>query len=244
MTNATVNRIDTCGSLSREERARMYALFASVYAGTGLEAFLRDLSDKQWVVRIFDAQGGLAGFTTVRLEPDSMDGKDLLYVFSGDTVMAKRARGGSALAGCFAHVLQRASESARGASVWWVLLSKGHRTYRFLPLYFRRWHPMPGRRAEAPELDLLDRFCRRRYGHAWKSAQGLVVFEPLRDRLNDEEAVIPERKRQDPYVSYFLSRNPGFARGDELACLAEIAETNMNPRCWTSQGATPVVWGF
>lgn len=244
MTEATIHRIDACSALSPAERERMYALFSDVYEGSNFKAFERDLGDKHWVVRIFDAQGALVGFTTVRLQPDHWQGRDLLFVFSGDTVMARQARGSMALAGCFAHVLQRAVEQAAGASVWWVLLSKGHRTYRYLPLYFHRWHPRAGQDALPLELALLDRFCGERYGTAWKAERGLVVFEGSKDRLNDAEAAIPEGKLADPAIRFFLERNPGFRNGDELACLAEVCETNMKPRSRSVLRATALTWGF
>jgi hypothetical protein len=31
----------------------------------------------------------------------------------------------------------------------------------------------------------------------------------------------------DPHVACFAARNPGHARGDELACLCELTESNL-----------------
>jgi len=31
----------------------------------------------------------------------------------------------------------------------------------------------------------------------------------------------------DPHVAFFVRRNPGHARGDELACLCELNESNL-----------------
>jgi hypothetical protein len=39
----------------------------------------------------------------------------------------------------------------------------------------------------------------------------------------------------DPHVAFFLNRNPGWRRGDELVCLTEIAFENLTPagrRMW------------
>lgn len=221
----------------------MYELFAAAYVGSGPGEFESDLADKHWVIRIFSRTGALEGFSTVRLEPDRVLGRDLCFLFSGDTVMAREARGGSALAGAFTHVMRRVLGDAGGSQVWWMLLSKGHRTYRYLPLYFRRWHPMPGRAADALESALLERFCSRRYGQAWKSDRGLVVFDPPRERMNDREAAIAPARLNDPAIRFFLERNPGFASGDELACLAEVSEDNLRPACGKAQRALDMAWG-
>ena len=47
------------------------------------------------------------------------------------------------------------------------------------------------------------------------------------DRLTAELAAIPDSKREQPHVRFFLDRNPGYVNGDELVCLAEISEANL-----------------
>ncbi len=61
--------------------------------------------------------------------------------------------------------------------------------------------------------------------------EGIVRFpEPqvLREGLDE----VPEGRLADPHVAYFLERNPGWVRGDELICLTEIAEGNLTPAGW------------
>jgi hypothetical protein len=38
---------------------------------------------------------------------------------------------------------------------------------------------------------------------------------------------VPEGRAADPDIAFFLECNPGFVRGDELACLAQIDDTNL-----------------
>jgi hypothetical protein len=42
-------------------------------------------------------------------------------------------------------------------------------------------------------------------------------------------AEIDAQRLADPHVAYFQAANPGHARGDELACLAELALENLTP---------------
>ena len=43
-------------------------------------------------------------------------------------------------------------------------------------------------------------------------------------RKNTEHEPMP-----DPHIAFFLDRNPGFVRGDELVCLTRIDDRNLTP---------------
>jgi hypothetical protein len=45
--------------------------------------------------------------------------------------------------------------------------------------------------------------------------------------LKDHLAEVPRGRIADPHVSFFLGRNPGHHRGDELVCLAELTDRNL-----------------
>jgi benzoyl-CoA reductase/2-hydroxyglutaryl-CoA dehydratase subunit BcrC/BadD/HgdB len=40
-------------------------------------------------------------------------------------------------------------------------------------------------------------------------------------------AEVPDGRRDDPHVAYFLQQNPGWREGDELVCLTEIDDENL-----------------
>jgi hypothetical protein len=40
--------------------------------------------------------------------------------------------------------------------------------------------------------------------------------------------LVQQREGADAHVQYFLQRNPGHAEGDELACLTELDDANLN----------------
>ena len=48
---------------------------------------------------------------------------------------------------------------------------------------------------------------------------------PLRSGVAD----VTEKRLADPHVAFFVSANPGHARGDELVCLTELAPENLTP---------------
>ncbi|HWB58829.1 MAG TPA: hypothetical protein VG733_05020, partial [Chthoniobacteraceae bacterium] len=111
---------------------------------------------------------------------------------------------------------------------YWLFLTSGFRTYRFLPVFWREFHP----RFDVPVPDeqkrLLDFLAAERYGAQYDAACGIVRFANPQ-RLRDGLSGIPAGKTDDPHVAFFLEKNPGHAAGDELVCLCDLSAENLTP---------------
>jgi hypothetical protein len=119
------------------------------------------------------------------------------------------------------------NELARGfpsRDLYWLLLTSGFRTYRFLPVFFRRFAPQVDAE-DAPLQGLLDTLARERFGDRYYPGTGIVRFARPQV-LVDELLTLPDGRALDPHVGFFLDRNPGHVVGDELACIARVHETN------------------
>jgi hypothetical protein len=125
--------------------------------------------------------------------------------------------------------------AAPAVPLYWFLICKGHRTYRYLGAFARRYLPRPdvradiGDAADAAAQDLLDHLATERYGHAYDPAAGILSFDVPQGRLAPELARVPDAHRRIGSVAYFLQRNPGYAGGDELVCLCELSASNLRP---------------
>jgi hypothetical protein len=53
---------------------------------------------------------------------------------------------------------------------------------------------------------------------------------------------VPEARRKDPNVHFFLEKNPAYCLGDELACIADVARENLNRCAWRAIRNTVVDW--
>jgi len=110
---------------------------------------------------------------------------------------------------------------------YWLLLTSGFRTYRFLPVFWREFFPCFERATPPAAQRLLDHLARERFGPQYIHSSGLVRFSQPQ-RLRDELNRIPEgRAAADPHVNFFSRRNPDCARGDELVCLTELSPENL-----------------
>jgi hypothetical protein len=209
------------GLLTQAERDEMFALLARSYEGVTPATFAEDLGRKDEVVILRDGGGGLRGFTTMAWNPvGKMAAGDV--VFSGDTVIDRECWGSQELVKGFCRRL--GERKARGdRKLYWFLISKGHRTYRYLPLFVKRFHPHPERREPFLE-ELAGSVAERMFGEAWKREEGVIRFARSAGHLRREIAGEPKR---NPWVDYFIARNPGHAHGEELVCMAEMSVENL-----------------
>jgi hypothetical protein len=227
--------------LSTADRESMLELHARYFSNVRRERFLADLAEKDWVIRLSHA-GRAVGFSTQHLMTLRHAGRDHHVLFSGDTIVDRAFWREHELAGAFGHLILRLMREHGEDDLYWFLISKGYRTYRFLPVFFNRFWPSPASCTETDRPDLLPVVARARYGAAYDEARGLIVAAGDSDCLRPELCDVPPARRRDAYVEFFLARNPGFARGDELACLAELRRDNLNGHAWRVIERTTPVW--
>jgi len=201
----------------------MYDLLARHFDGVTGQQFAKDLAGKNWVILIHREER-LVGFSTLLVYESLFDGEIVSVVYSGDTIMAREAWGTMTLARAWIAAVNQLREHCPRGKYYWMLLTSGFRTYRFLPVFWREFYPrfdaIPSERAER----LLHHLARGRFAHEYR--RGIVRFAHPQ-RLRGELADIPEGRLADPHVAFFLSQNPGYRNGDELVCLTELSAENL-----------------
>jgi hypothetical protein len=160
----------------------------------------------------------------------SVDAREVVAFFSGDTIVAADYRSDSILSRLWSRTVF--AEAAKivakrpAVQVYWFLICSGYKTYRFLPIFFRRFFPNPGARTPDDVQRILDALGKAKFGSRYDAATGVVRLEeptPLRPGVAD----LTEQRLRDPLVVFFAGRNPGHTLGDELACITEISRTNL-----------------
>ena len=76
---------------------------------------------------------------------------------------------------------------------------------------------------------LMDALACDRFGDAYDAASGVIRFPESHGHLREPFAEVSDAHRRRPEVAFFLDRNPGYARGDELVCLCELAADKLRP---------------
>ena len=80
------------------------------------------------------------------------------------------------------------------------------------------------------------------FGAQYDASTGIIAARGGDDSLTPDMAAVPARRLRDPHVAFFLARNPGFAEGDELACLTRIAVPNFGPAIHRLLAGARVTW--
>jgi hypothetical protein len=217
-----------CSDLDAAKVRAMFELYASNYADTADAIFRCDLERKTHVLLLTLEDGTLCGFTTLELYASTAAGPPVRVLYSGDTIIDRAHWGSPALA---LEWIRFAGAIARRDLVplYWLLIVKGHRTYRFLPAFAKRYiphHEVPDTLAERTILQAL---AHEKFGEHFDDRSGVVHFPTQQGRLIDELADVPRRHRRLPSVTHFLRLNPGYRDGDELVCLCRLAPDNLRP---------------
>jgi len=214
--------------LTSAQKVRMHGLMAEHFENVDRRRFLEDLDEKDWAVVLFDDAGGIQGFTTLALLEIQEGGRRVLGFYSGDTVLAREYRGRSGWLSVWSRHVFRTAAQFSDCRAFWILLTATHRTYRFLPAFFREFHPRPDAPIPPDWKRRLDAFVRLKFPEEYDPIRGVVALrEPTPVRRPEEaQSDVP---LDDPYAQFFVQRNPGFLRSDFLACITEIAPSNTTP---------------
>ena len=209
-------------ALTPAERERMLTLMQLCYDNVERARFFEDLDRKDFVIVMRDGARVLQGFSTIRMAHDEVDGRRVSIMFSGDTVIHPDHWGTKALQRGFLAFVMREKLRAPRTKLYWLLLSKGYRTYLLLTNNFPVSFPRVGYTAPPALVALRDRTARAWWGDEYDAHTELLRFTTPRDRVKAGVAPVDTALLENPDVAFFLQKNPGHAHGDELVCLAEV----------------------
>lgn len=218
-------------SVSLGDRREMYALLRAYFSGTTRGHFEADLREKEAVILLRDVDSGrIHGFSTFMRMTLPFDGTRVVAFFSGDTIVDREYWGETILSRLWGETIFAAADDVLATDpasrVYWFLICSGYKTWRFLPVFFRAFHPHPAMPTPASTRRLIDTLGAARFGDEYRADRGIVRFRqptPLRRGI----AEITEERLRDPRIAFFARTNPGHEEGDELACLAELSRANL-----------------
>ena len=215
--------LPTAACRSAERRA-CFDLLDRLFLGVTWAEFVRDFEEKDAVMLLRDgATGTIGGFSTVtELELEVAD-ELVPIVYSGDTAVLPEYRTSFALGQELARQFLAAYERHPGRPVSYVLISKGWRTYKILPFFFREFFPCHDAATPPAARALMDAFGAARFPAQYDD--GVIRFAEDAPRLRpDGVDAFPDR--DDVHTAFFRRANGGYLDGDELVCTARIDPAN------------------
>ena len=220
-------------SLSQQEQHQMLDLMGRYYEKIDRKKFYADLREKDGAIILCDNSGTIQGFSTYLVINTVYSCTKIAALFSGDTIIDKQYWGSPELFVTFGKLLGRLLNDHLGKRCYWFLMTKGIRTYLLLPLYFKMFFPRYDKATPCWEKGLIHHLARIKYAEHYNPETG--VIEASADYMKKCIADIPEHRKSNRHVRFFLERNPNFSRGDELACICEIRLESLKKRMagWT-----------
>jgi hypothetical protein len=211
--------------LGTAEKREMFHLLTEHFIGVTPEVFARDLAEKNLAL-LLRRGGTLVGFSTMAAYTAAFDATTANVIYSGDTIVTPEAWGTTALPRAWVTGVEMLRAALPSGRCFWLLLTSGFRTYRFLPVFWRDFFPRFDTATPPQTQRLLEQLAKDRFGAQFDCCQGIVRFthpQRLQGGLNE----VPVGRAHDPHVAFFLARNPGYANGDELVCLTELCSENL-----------------
>ena len=203
--------------LSKTDIDQLFELFETAFQADR-QGFETDLAEKSEILCLHEDDRLQAFSTLTSYSPEP----GVRVLFSGDTFVCPKARGGHRLPLLWAQHVFGSMMTNDQERLYWLLLCSGFRTYRILPTFFHRF--APGVQSEPNLLKHRDQWARLIFQDRFSG--GVVVPKwatPLRDPHP------PIRLQNDPDVMFFQRVNPRHAEGDELVCLVPLEFENLRP---------------
>lgn len=213
--------------LTAAQKSEMFELLSRHFDGVSRDQFARDLAEKNLAL-LLHREEALVGFSTLLSYPTVFEKEAINVIYSGDTIVTPEAWGTMALPRAWVAGVEALRAALPPGRCFWLLLTSGFRTYRFLPVFWREFFPRFNVATPVEIERLLRTLARDRFGSQFDASAGVVRFNAPQ-RLGAGLNHVPSNRETDRHIGFFLSANPGWMNGDELVCLTELKPENLTP---------------
>lgn len=212
-------------TMPSETIAKLFALYETYYGGTSIALFTQDLLAKDWILLLHGEQDELCGFSTLKILTAQHQNQTIRAIFSGDTIIAHEYWGSQILPLAWCELIGRIAVEQPDIPLYWLLIVKGDRTYRYLNVFSKTYFPNRKMPTPPETQHLINQLAHQLFGEYYQAKTGLVHYPQSRGHLKKEWH--NQSIGRNPEAVFFAERNPHFADGDELVCLTLLHPDNL-----------------
>tara|TARA_Y100001954_G_scaffold92887_1_gene101693 strand:+ start:4765 stop:5499 length:735 start_codon:yes stop_codon:yes gene_type:complete len=214
-------------SINDRDINRMYSLMQENYDFILLENFKKDLIKKDYIGLLIDNNMTIQGFTTYAFNPNNYSNKKYNILFSGDTVISENFTGTQELTKGWGKTVGFFIKKYPEKKLLWYLMSKGYKTYLYLPFFFKKYYPaLEESRNDQRLKKIINEFSNLIYPDCWNEELGIIKFKKRLGQVK-EKHILKSIDKKNKHIDFFLEKNPGYINGDELVCMAEVDIDNL-----------------
>lgn len=220
-----VSQTKKVAACSEQEKETFYRLLCQGFLGVSWDDFIRDFQEKDAIMllRKEHSEGEIVGWSTLMALTLSLPGEEVKAVFSGDTIVLPEYRSSTGFGVELIRYFMQVREQFPQHTVYYILISKGWRTYKIMPFFFKEFSPRYDKPTSACDKAVMDAFCKKKYPHHYNPDTGVITFSPQRLRPSSIDAI---PVKVDAHTHFFLRSNPGYLSGNELVCVARVSPDN------------------
>jgi hypothetical protein len=194
----------------------IYSLHHNVY----FEEFLSRTRNQFTCIALYRRRRGasLVGFTGLRMEFLTLQhGSRILTIYFGQTYVLDDYRGRQLLpwTGLLFVLKCRLRYPLLPIYMWYDAIS--YKSYMILARHVKEFFPRRGVSTPAVVREIIDQVGARYYPGQYDRTTGRVI-KPS-NRLKEHVARLSPVDLEEPDIAYYVTRNPGHAKGDGLLCV-------------------------
>lgn len=189
---------------------------------TGLR---QSIEERERVAIYWDASDDLVALVTLDMRHETFRGHQVVSIYTGNTWIHPKWRG--------KNIVQRLAFRSYAETMirwprarkFWFFGSNSYKSYLVMARNLREFWPTHRRSTPSWETDYIRHLAQQIY-HT-DVEPGRLVYDPDAARsFSEDETTVPPKLADDPDVLFFVDRNPKFARGAKLMCLAPLTMSN------------------
>jgi len=224
---ALTSQIVTRKQLLIHDIRSMYDLYSRYYDACDMDSFEKDMKEKDYVILLTNPCGDIQGFSTLMVLDFVYEEQTMRAIYSGDTIIHHQHWGSQVLLKAWSRIAGSIKREKPDVRLFWFLIVKGYRTYRYLPVFTKNFYPSWRYETPVHIERIMNYLASFKFGNAYDSETGIIRFEESHGHLKGQWADVPERVSGHKDVAYFLHKNPGYVNGHELVCFTELDEANL-----------------
>lgn len=201
----------------------LFGFFSKFYHKVDPKIFEQDFYEKDYLFLLKNDEGEVKGFSNMQLIAPEWD-PGIRLAFSGNTIIDPEYWGSLELVRIWARLMNRILTENKDKSIYWYLICSGFRTYMFLPVFFNKFYPNYNEATPNHIKMIIENAGRVKFPGEYEN--GIVKVQSPRECLDATIAIPNDFKQNNPNIKFFTERNPGYLKGDELVCMAEVKPTN------------------
>ena len=164
-----------------------YKLMEMHYENIKMEKFLADLNEKDEVFVIYE-DSLVRGFSTIKKIKLEIDSDVIIGIFSGDTIIEKGYSWGMEFQKEWIKYCLKECEKNKQNNIktYWFLISKGIKTYMYLPLYFNKFYPNKNGKSTEIEIKIIDKYATLLYEDRYIKEKGIIKSTKKKIKIKEE----------------------------------------------------------